>query len=166
MNLKMLNIVLALVLAVLIGVWIFLLVNFSSMRPPDIRNELKLDKSQMQELDSIRKTTMSEQKDTMHRIRDLNKKLKDELSKPELNNAAISILGSDIQREHKRIAELQMSAIINTRKILGADNFKRMTDLFEHKIKERREGLPMMDPRRPGPPDKEVPPGPPPEMGL
>ncbi|MFA5105161.1 MAG: hypothetical protein WC527_08305 [Candidatus Margulisiibacteriota bacterium] len=136
MNLKILNVVLAVVLVVLIGIWVFLIMNPREMHPPDIDKELGLGRDQIQKLNMIRDKTMSGHRLIFSKMQKLNEILNKELSKNTLDEAAILTIGKDIQVQHEKLAELRVSAIVESRKILGADKFAKMTDLFEKKRKE------------------------------
>ena len=137
MKLKILNVILAVVLAVLIGIWAFQILTPREMRPPDIDKELGLNRSEMQKLGDIRKKMMSEHKQIFGKIRELNEDLDKELSKDKIDESAVSNISKDIQAQHGKLAELRVSAIVETRRILGADKFSQMTSMFEKKRKER-----------------------------
>lgn len=137
MNLKVLNILLAVVLAILIGVWAFLILSPREMRPPNIDKELGLNRSQIQQLGKIRSRMMSEHRSIFRNIRGLNGSLDKELSKDTIDEAAVSRIEKEIKVQHERLAGLRVSAIVESRKILGAEKFAKMTDLFEKKRKER-----------------------------
>ncbi len=137
MNLKILNAVLAVILAILIGIWAFFMLSPREMRPPNIDKELGLNRSQIQQLGKIRRKMMSEHREIFQKIRALNGALDKELSKDTIDEAAISRIEKEIKVQHERSAGLRVSAIVESRKILGADKFAKMTDLFEKKRKER-----------------------------
>ena len=137
MNLKVLNVALAVVLAILIGIWAFFILSPREMRPPDIDKELGLNRSQIQQLGNIRRRMMSEHRSIFRNIRGLNGSLDKELSKDTIDEAAISRIEKEIKAQHERLAGLRVSAIVESRKILGADKFAKMTDLFEKKRKGR-----------------------------
>lgn len=145
MNLKALNILLAAVLAILIGIWLFLIMNPPEMRPPDIDKELGLNMDQIQRLGKIRDKTIAADSLIFRNIRELNKTLNKELSKKELDESAILSIEKDLRSQHEKLAGLRVSAIIESRRILGSDRFAKMTGLFD---KRRKEG-PMR--WRPGP---------------
>jgi len=166
MNLKILNFFLAGVLVILIGIWGFLIINPREMRPPDFNKELGINEQQMRELNNIRDRIMSEDRAIFLKIHGLNKELTGELSKNEIDDAAIRSIEEKLQTQHKKLTKLRISAVVESRKVLGAEKFIQMTGIFDKKRKEGplRNGKNRDFPGKNG--DNGPPPPPPGEFGF
>lgn len=118
--------------------WGFLIINHKEIRPPEIDKELGISLQQKQELDRIRSKMMAKDRKIFLNILDLNKELHAELARSVLNDPAITSITEKLQAEHRKLAGLRVTAIVESRKVLGQEKFLKMTDLFENK---RKKGL-------------------------
>lgn len=117
----------------------------------EMNKELGLTKEQAEKLRAHRLSQRQANQALFQQMQDKREALRAELEKTTVDSGKAKSLNEELKDIHNKMADQRLNGVLEVRKILSAEQFKKLRELGEKRREERRDGKSEGRPFRQGP---------------